>query len=201
MLKPLLTRLLNHLIQQNSWAKPHLAQFGGKTVRFSIPPVSADITILEDGGMAIAGESVLPDASIILPLPVAMRLLAKDNAAASLASLEGDTELAAALAKILRDLSWDYEEDLSRLIGDIPAHQLAEFGRKAVSEVRSQSLNVAQMASEYLQEEQPMLAKKMRVAQFNQGVDTLREDIERLAKRIEKLSAQVSSQSDTESSS
>jgi ubiquinone biosynthesis accessory factor UbiJ len=201
MLKPLLTRLLNHLIQQNSWAKPHLAQFGGKTVRFSIPPVSADLTILEDGGMAVAGESALPDASIILPLPVAMRLLAKDNAAASLASLEGDTELAAALAKILRDLSWDYEEDLSRLIGDIPAHQLAEFGRKAVSEVRSQSLNVAQMASEYLQEEQPMLAKKMRVVQFNQGVDTLREDIERLAKRIEKLSAQVSSQSGTGSSS
>lgn len=201
MLKPLLTRLLNHLIQQNSWAKPHLAQFGGKTVRFSIPPVSADLTILEDGGMAVAGESAIPDASIILPLPVAMRLLAKDNAAASLASLEGDTELAAALAKILRDLSWDYEEDLSRLIGDIPAHQLAEFGRKAVSEVRSQSLNVAQMASEYLQEEQPMLAKKMRVAQFNQGVDTLREDIERLAKRIEKLSAQVPSQSGTGSSS
>lgn len=201
MLKPLLTRLLNHLIQQNSWAKPHLAKFGGKTVRFSIPPVSADLTILEDGGMAVAGESALPDASIILPLPVAMRLLAKDNAAASLASLEGDTELAAALAKILRDLSWDYEEDLSRLIGDIPAHQLAEFGRKAVSEVRSQSLNVAQMASEYLQEEQPMLAKKMRVVQFNQGVDTLREDIERLAKRIEKLSVQVSSQSGTGSSS
>lgn len=191
MLKPLLTRLLNHLINQNIWAKEQLQPFGGKTVRFSIPPISATLTVLEDGGLAIAGDSALADASVIIPLPVAFRLLANDDAAATLATLEGDTELAAALAKVLRGISWEYEEDLSKIIGDIPAHQLSEFGRKAVSEVKSQGLNLMQMLTEYWQEEQPVIAKKRHVETFNQAVDTLREDSERLEKRIEKLSEKI----------
>ncbi|MDP2247925.1 MAG: hypothetical protein Q8J65_07305, partial [Nitrosomonadales bacterium] len=147
--------------------------------------------VLEDGGLAMAGESPSPDASVSIPLPVVMRLLANDDAAATLATLEGDTELAATLAKVLRGMSWEYEEDLSRVIGDIPAHQIAEFGRKAASEIKSQSINLAQMLSEYWQEEQPMIAKKRHVDAFNREVDTLREDTERLEKRIAKLSEKM----------
>lgn len=191
MFKPLLTRLLNHLINQNVWAKDQLQPFGGKTVKFTIPPFSAHLTVLEDGGLAIAGESSTADASITVPPSVALRLLANDDAASTLATLEGDTELAATLAKVLRGMSWEYEEDLSKVIGDIPAHQLAEFGRKASHEIRSQSLNLMQMLVEYWQEEQPMLAKKHHVEAFNQKVDTLREDTERLEKRIEKLSDKI----------
>lgn len=193
MLKTILTRLLNHLINQNTWAKEQLQSFGGKTVKFNIPPVSARLTVLEDGGLAMAGESALPDAIISIPLPVAMRLLANDDSAATLATLEGDTELAAALAKILRGMSWEYEEDLSKLIGDIPAHQVAEFGRKATAEIKSQSLNLAQMLSEYWQEEQPVIAKQRHVETFNLEVDSLREATERLEKRIEKLSEKLKS--------
>jgi ubiquinone biosynthesis protein UbiJ len=189
MLKPILTRLLNHLVNQNSWAKEQLLPFGGKTVRFNIPPMSATLTVLEDGGLAMAGESSSADASVSIPLPVAIRLLANDDSAATLATLEGDTELAAALAKVVRGMTWEYEEDLSRVIGDIPAHQVAEFGRKAASEIKSQSVNLVQMLSEYWQEEQPMIAKKRHVEAFNRQVDSLREDTERLEKRIAKLSA------------
>ncbi|PKO25669.1 MAG: hypothetical protein CVU35_02950 [Betaproteobacteria bacterium HGW-Betaproteobacteria-8] len=195
MLKPLLTRLLNHLINQNAWAKEQLQPFGGKTVSFHIPPISATLTVLEDGGLAMAGDSSSADASVTIPLSVAFRLLANDDAAATLATLEGDTELAATLARVLRGISWEYEEDLSKIIGDIPAHQLAEFGRKAGHEIKTQSLNLAQMLAEYWQEEQPMIAKKRHVETFNQEVDTLREDSNRLEKRIEKLSEKVKSSS------
>ncbi len=191
MLKPLLTRVLNHLINQNSWARAQLQPYGGKTVRFDIPPLSATLTILENGGLAMAGESAMPDASISMPAPVALRLLAGDEGAPTLTTLEGDTELAAALARILRGMSWEFEEDLSKVIGDIPAHQLAETGRKVSAEIRSQSLNLAQMLSEYWQEEQPILAKKRHVDSFNREVDGLREDAERLQKRIEKLHEKI----------
>ncbi len=191
MFKPLLTRLLNHLINQNVWAREQLRPFGGKTVKFTIPPFSAYLTVLEDGGLAMAGESSTADANITVPPSVALRLLANDDAASTLATLEGDTELAATLAKVLRGMSWEYEEDLSKVIGDIPAHQLGEFGRKASHEIRSQSLNLMQMLVEYWQEEQPMIAKKRHVESFNQEVDTLREDTERLEKRIEKLSEKI----------
>ena len=187
MLKPLLTRLLNHLINQNSWARDQLQPFAGKAVRFNIPPVSATVTVLEDGGLAMAGVTAEPEATVTVPFSVALRLLADDEAANTLITLEGDTELATALGKVLRNIQWEYEEDLSRLIGDVPAHQLGEFGRKTVSEAKRQTLNVAQMFSEYWQEEQPLIAKKRHVENFLKEVDALREDVERFEKRLEKI--------------
>lgn len=191
MIKPVITRLLNHLVNQNSWARAELQQFGGKSVRLSIGPVSAILSILEDGGLAAAGDAATPEATISMPLTVALRILANDEAAHTLVEIDGDSELAATLAKVLRGMRWEYEEDLSRLIGDAPAYQAAEFGRKALAEMRRQSLNVAEMFSEYWQEEQPLIAKKRHVAQFVSQVDELRDDSERLAKRIEKLEARL----------
>lgn len=187
MFKPLITRLLNHLVSQNNWARGQLQPYAGKTIEFSIMPASVAVTILEDGGLAAAGERALADASVSMPPSVALRLLANDEAANTLVALSGDTELAAAVARILRGLRWEYEEDLSRVIGDLPAHQMAAFGRKAAAEIRHQAWNAAAMLSEYWQEEQPLIAKKRHVAEFVREVDRLRDDAERLAKRIGKL--------------
>jgi len=191
MFEPLITRILNHLVDQNSWAQEQLKPYAGNTVIFRIPPGRLKVTILEDGGLAAAGEAAIVSARVTLPPSVAMRLLSGDANAETLVSIEGDTELAAALSKVLRNMSWEYEEDLSKLVGDIPAHQIAEFGRKAASEVRKQSLNIAEMFTEYWQEEQPMIAKKRHVQQFMQDVELLRDDVERLDKRIDKLNSQL----------
>lgn len=40
--------------------------------------------------------------------------------------IEGDADLAAAFAWLGENLRWDYEEDLSRIIGDEPAHIAVE---------------------------------------------------------------------------
>jgi ubiquinone biosynthesis protein UbiJ len=113
--------------------------------------------------------------------------LAKDEAAAKEAQLEGDIELATALSKVLQNLEWEYEEDLSRVVGDISANKIATFGRETVAGIKKQSFNAAEMLAEYWQEEQPMIAKKRDVQQFISDVDTLRDDVERLNKRFEKL--------------
>ncbi|MCB5186815.1 hypothetical protein LG200_02215 [Methylobacillus caricis] len=187
MLKQVLTRLLNHLLAQNSWAPALLQPFGGKNVRFVMPPISATVAVLEDGGLAIAGETAITDATITIPLPVALRILAGDETAAAQASIEGDTELATALSRVLQGISWEYEEDLSRIVGDVPAYEIAKLGRQAVQQVRKNSISVAGMFAEYWQEELPLIAKKRHVERFLQDVDILREDAERLEKRIQKL--------------
>jgi ubiquinone biosynthesis protein UbiJ len=191
MIKPVITRLLNHLVNQNSWARAELQPFGGKSVRLNIMPASAIVSILENGGLALAGDVAEPEAIISMPLTVALRILTNDETANTLVEIDGDTELATALAKVLRGMRWEYEEDLSRVIGDAPAYQAAEFGRKALAEMRRQSMNVAEMFSEYWQEEQPLIAKKRHVVEFVKQVDELRDDSERLAKRIEKLEAKL----------
>ncbi|HEU4708761.1 MAG TPA: SCP2 sterol-binding domain-containing protein [Methylophilaceae bacterium] len=200
MFEPLITRLLNHLVDQNSWAREQLKPFAGKTVAFRIPPARISLTVLEDGGLAAAGEAAIVSAKVSLPPSVAMRLLAGDANAETLVSIEGDTELATTLSKVLRNMSWEYEEDLSKLVGDIPAHEIADFGRKTVSEVRKQSLNIAEMFTEYWQEEQPMIAKKRHIQQFMQEVERLRDDVERLEKRMDRLSTHLPSSASPENS-
>lgn len=189
MLKPLLTRLIQHLLAQNSWAAELLQPYGGKQARLIMPPFSATLVVLEDGGLALAGESAEVDASINIPVPVALRILAGDEGAGTAAVITGDTEFASVLASVLQGVSWEYEEDLSRVIGDVPAHEISKFGRNALSQIRRKGLSIAGMFSEYWQEEQPLIAKKRHVEQFVRNVDTLREDAERLQKRIARLQA------------
>jgi ubiquinone biosynthesis protein UbiJ len=188
MFKPLLTRILAHLMAQNQWARPVLMPFDGQSVKFNLMPASATLVILEDGGLAMAGESNQVDATVTLTPSTALRLLANDASANSMIKIEGNTALATELAKVLQHFTWDVEEDLSHLIGDAPANEVAKFGKKTLAHSRSKITNLAEMMTEYWQEEQPIIAKKRHVEQFIKEVDQLREDTDRLEKRLEKLS-------------
>lgn len=192
MLKALSTRLLQHLISQNSWANNLLRTFAGKAVQFNVSFISASLVILENGNLAIAGETNIPDATVTIPPSILLRLLAKDENANRQIKIEGDTHLAAELAKVFANMRWDYEDDLSNLIGDIPANKIGTFARDAANSVKETSINLAEMLSEYWQEEMPLIAKKRNVEQFNSDVDTLRADVARFEKKLAKLTKALS---------
>jgi len=113
--------------------------------------------------------------------------MARHEVDASQIRLAGDVELATEVAKVLQLLQWEYEEDLSKLIGDIPAHELVRYGRRALAEGRRQTLSLAGMFAEYWLEERPLIARKRDLERFAMEVDRLRDDAERLAKNIKKL--------------
>ncbi|MDD2834086.1 MAG: SCP2 sterol-binding domain-containing protein [Methylotenera sp.] len=187
MIKGLYTQVLQHIIAQNSWASGLLSPFAAKVVQIHIPPVRTSLVILESGSLAIAGETHTPDACITIPASLLPRLMTNDEAAKLEIAVAGDAELATALAKVLSHLRWDIEDDLGKLIGDVPAYRLTSFGRGTIQALKASAKNSAQMLSEYWQEEKPMLAKKRHVEQFNLEVDTLRSDVARLEKRLSKL--------------
>ncbi len=58
-----------------------------------------------------------------------LRLAAREESAWREIEVGGDTDFAAAINHIARNLRWDVEEDLSRIFGDIAAHRMAETGR------------------------------------------------------------------------
>ena len=191
MLKALSTRLLQHLISQNSWASNLLQPFAGKSIQINVSFISTSLVILENGNLAIAGETNLPDAKVTIPPSLLLRLLAKDEAANRQINIEGDTHLAAELAKVFSNMRWDYEDDLSNLIGDIPANKIGTFARDTANSVKETSVNLAEMLSEYWQEEMPLIAKKRHLEQFNAEVDTLGADVARFEKKLAKLTKSV----------
>lgn len=191
MLKALSTRLLQHLITQNSWANIMLQPFAGKSVQLSIGFMSASLVILEDGNLAIAGETNIADATVTIPPSLLLRLIAKDETAKMQISIEGDTHLASELAKVFANMRWDYEDDLSKLVGDIPANKIGNFARGATNSVKETSVNLAEMLSEYWQEEKPMIAKTRHIIEFNMQIDALRADVARFEKKLTKLTKKL----------
>lgn len=191
MLKQLSTHVIQHLLAQNEWAAPMLQPFASQSVQLNFVLFRASLVILKNGSLAIAGETNVPDATITIPPSLLLRLMAKDESAKLQIKVEGDTHLATALAKVLSHVRWDYEDDLSKLTGDVPAYKVGEFARQTVSSVKDSATNLAEMLSEYWQEEKPLLAKKRHIEQFNTEVDTLRADVERLEKRLNKLAKKL----------
>lgn len=198
MLKLAITRFLQHITSQNNWSRAHLIGFAGKVVQFDFVLVKANLLILEDGSLSMAGESYAnnnnaPDATIHVPPSLALRILANDKAAKMHIKIDGDTHLATELSKVLQLMRWDIEEDLSKVVGDIAANKIVTASHQVFSSAKKQSLSLAEMLSEYWQEEKPMLAKKTHVEKFNTTVDSLKSDVARLEKRVEKLAKTINS--------
>src|SRR5574343_1108895 len=68
------------------------------------------------------------------PLALASALARGDK---PMVRIEGDVQLAAEVNWLIDNGRWDAEEDLARLVGDAPAHTLAQLGRQALTAIRS----------------------------------------------------------------
>ncbi len=186
-LPPLYLVPINRLLRQNSWALTRLRPFAGKIVRAECFPVTMLLGISEIGEAVTASSEIAPDVTIRLTPGLMLRLAARDATAWNDITVEGDPQLAAALNHVARNVRWDVEEDLSRLFGDIAAHRMVETGRKLDYWGRQGADNLARSFAEYWTEEQPLIAGRAEVELFNRDVDTLRDDLARLEKRIEQL--------------
>jgi len=109
----------------------------------------------------------------------------------------GDTDLAHRFSEILADLDIDWEEQLSRLTGDIPAHEVGKTARAAGRWAKRTGRIAEQDLREYLQEEIKLLPTRYEVEDWQDGVDRLRDDVERLAARVARLEAAEDHREDT----
>lgn len=196
MFKPLIQFVLQHLMQQNDWTAPLLQPYANQTLGFDFKVAQVNLTILQNGELAVAADSAIADATIHLPPSLVMRLMRKDPLASSLIKIEGDVSLGVEVGKILSAVRWDVEGDLSKVVGDMAAYQVVELGQEKFKQLQANAKNLGEMLVEYWQEEQPLLAKKTSIDHFNQSVDRLREDADRLQSRVEKLLA-ASTQSES----
>jgi ubiquinone biosynthesis accessory factor UbiJ len=191
MLKPIAAQFLQHITNQNNWSRMHLMPFAGKVLQFNIVPIKTKLIILEDGSLGIPPDHAIADTIIHIPPSLAIRLIAKDESAKLQIKIDGDSHLATQIAKVLQYIKWDIEDDLSKLIGDIPANKAVSAARESAQAAKTQTVNLTEMLKEFWQEEKPILAKQWQVNQFNTSVDSLRSDVSRLEKRMSKLKKRI----------
>ncbi|HUL40434.1 MAG TPA: SCP2 sterol-binding domain-containing protein [Burkholderiales bacterium] len=179
---------LNHLLRGESWSRERLKPFAGKTVRFQVPPFCLSLTVTSGGEVTSAAAESAPDAKFFLTPPLLLRLLVRDEAAYKDVEITGDSEFAGEIAYVAKNLRWDAEEDLSRFVGDIAARRLVSAARSFSTWGRQTFDGFSRSFSEYWTEERPLIAKSEHVRQFIAEVDALRDDVERLEKRLQDIS-------------
>ena len=90
---------------------------------------------------------------------------------------------------ILDELDIDWEEQLSRLTGDVVAHQLGNLARRGRHVLRHGLNTLEQDIGEYLQEELRVLPTRIETENFSSDVTRISMDVERLAARVKRLQA------------
>lgn len=106
-------------------------------------------------------------------------------------TVEGNAAAGREFQTILARLDIDWEEQLSKAVGDVAAHQLGKLWRGFRDWSRRTADILLRDGGEYLQQELRALPPRPAVEQFLSAVDTLREDADRLAARIERLRRRV----------
>lgn len=191
----------NHLIAQSGWAAGRLRPFAGRHAQVVLGAGQADgrggmrfpFSIGADGLLAATGNDTDIPADVTLRLPGdALTALPGGGLEAVLGRVQvrGAADLAETLGFVFRQLRWDGEADLARLVGDIPAHRLSRLAGQAVTWQREAGQRLLANGTEYLVEERGLLPAKGELAVFGHDVDRLRDDLARLEKRLQRLNEQ-----------
>ncbi len=136
--------LLNHVLMQEQEATTRLVRQKGRIVQLQWRTFSLRLMATPAGLLDLAPVGSVPDLSLAVtddsPFSIAQVLLRGDKPAVR---IEGDVQLAAEVNWLADNVRWDIEEDLSRAIGDVPAHTLGQAARRVAQAVRQFATNNA----------------------------------------------------------
>lgn len=179
---------INHLLAQETWARARLGKHAGKHARLDAGIVALNLQVTADGLLQAAEDGgSAPDVVISIRLADLPMILQDPKRAASYAKVEGDADFANTISQLSQTLKWEAEEDLSRLVGEVAARRLVSGAKSAVKTAQSTQQAVAENLAEYFLEENPMLVRPAQVTDFGREIVKLRDDLERLEKRIRKF--------------
>ena len=187
-------------INQGASASPAirevLGQFEAKSIRFELTDFNYQFVLrVENQTVLIDSESDVPEDVVVqTTLPVLVKLLARgklDPTILQEVKIVGDVHLIQQFYQIFTNLEFDWEDELSKRIGDIPARQagnLFRWGKVQASELRA---TLQERTREALLDEHYLVPDHRRIETFLNDVDSLQANIDRLEKRVERLERQT----------
>ena len=118
-------------------------------------------------------------------------LLAKSRSAqantAGRVRVAGDAELARRLQQLAKGFDPDWQLPFVRVFGEVLGVQVANTLRSALQHARRGASDLAHTAAEFVTEESRDVVPRGELDAFHDDVDVLRDDLERLAARVQRL--------------
>lgn len=117
--------LLNHVLQQEPEAVSRLKRQKGQIAGIESAWIAMKLIVTPAGLLDLAPSDAPPHLSLKVldthPLSILQTLLSGDKPRME---VSGDVMLAAEVNWLVDHVRWDVEEDLARIVGDVPAHTL-----------------------------------------------------------------------------
>ena len=196
-LKPLAGRALeialNRLLALDPDTQSDLARLQGRRISLALeaPPLALEISV--DGQQLRVGPVQAEEADLGIRATLSGALsqlpfLRPGNAApVGKVRINGDAELARTLQQLAKGFDPDWEKPFADAFGSILGPQIARILREAFQSGTTLAKNFAHDAADFVTEESRDVLGKAELAAFNDDVDHLRDDAERLIARVANL--------------
>ena len=202
MLSSLVEGLINRYLSVDQDLGSALRTLDGRMIVLEVQgtPVHLVFHFLADGVLVrrveemADGETQVPDVHI-RGTPFALARLAREGGAdptlGGQVRIHGDIEVAQKLAGVLSGFEFDWEELLSRITGDVAAHQIGRVARGIGEFATRTRVTLERDLGEYLVEERQLVPSRADIESLAGDVDDLRDDVARLEKRVQRLTARL----------
>lgn len=184
-------RGINHVLSREPWAMTELGRHGYKTILVGLPFGDLCFEITSAGLIAASTATSSPSLSLDISAKALSELAGSSGnlreQAFKAVKISGDADLAQLLGRLIGQVRWEYEEDLSRFIGDAPANFAVRQGKKMLSAGRSAASDLIANVVEYVSEEKQVLLNKRDFMIQKSELNDLRDAVDRMEKRIQLL--------------
>jgi ubiquinone biosynthesis protein UbiJ len=185
-----LEAILNRGVRASTDAAKRCRALEGSSFRLEIEGLDVGVTLVSRGDRLELSERAEADAKLTgRPLSLA-RLAAtgdEDVLRSKAVRVAGDPLVAQDFRELIRIAAPDFEEELSRLVGDLAARRLANVARDLAGWGLDAADRLSRDVAEYLQEESRNLPARVEVEVFLDRVDATAEAFERLEARVARL--------------
>jgi ubiquinone biosynthesis protein UbiJ len=170
-----------------------LAQFNGKVIKLEMTGINKTLYMLpNESGIQVLTEFEGPVDTVLRGTPISLFKMGLVSNAASLllkgeVEITGDTRLGHKFKNVFSQMDIDWSEPLANMVGDSLAYQIHQSGNKLGRWGKETVKSVSTSFSEYLQEESRDVVTDTELNIFNEAVDQMRNDVDRLQARINTL--------------
>ena len=192
----MLTEMFENMLNRNLTASPAArelcAALRGQRLAIYVEAIGYDVAV-ESVGDSLKFTRPAPDESAaqVRGTPLSLLALAgpepENVIRRGAVHIGGDAEIAQQYQKLLQLLRPDFVEELSRLIGDAPAHRLSGLAQAAAGYGRRVAETAMQNTVEYLAYEKGVLVPRAEAEALFRDIEQLRDDAARIASRLTEL--------------
>ena len=189
--------LINRALEYDPATRTQLGQLAGKVIAVEItaPPLSVYIACHSERLSLHSEWDETADVSLkgnaIALAGIALRGEEQGSVAGSGVEVRGNLDVLQTLRDILGNLDVDWEAALAELVGDVPAHLLAQAVRSTYRWQLDARRRMTEVAVNYVRDEAMLTPARPEVEQFAAQVRHLAADVERLAARVNRIKRTV----------